>query len=68
MDKVHISGTEKRILRAVTVFRGRCRDGITPEDLGYSRVEGRVMGRVMRETDGDGGPWFYQYAIKNNLL
>lgn len=64
----YIEGKERRIRKAVTVFRGKCRDGITPEMLGYSRAEGRVMGRVMRETEGDGGPWFYQYAIKKGLL
>lgn len=35
---------------------------------GYSLEESAAMIRVMRETNGDGGPWFKQYAAKNKLL
>lgn len=36
--------------------------------LGVSKEERKTMRKVMRETDGDGGPWFYQYAIKKGLI
>ena len=35
---------------------------------GYSLEESATMIRVMRETKGEGGPWFKEYAEKNNLL
>lgn len=36
--------------------------------LGIRKSESLDMRKVMRETDGEGGPWFYQYAIKKGLL
>lgn len=36
--------------------------------LGISKGESKTMRKVMRETKGEGGPWFKEYSEKNNLL
>jgi len=36
--------------------------------LGISRSESAAMRRVMEETNGDGGPWFYRHAIMSGLI
>lgn len=35
---------------------------------GLRKSETHVMRKVMRETEGRGGPWFEQYAIKKGIL
>jgi hypothetical protein len=49
--------------------------GAKNRQRGYSRQEGAVMRAVMKKTmravmkktNGDGGPWFYSFAIKNGF-
>lgn len=38
------------------------------QDYDFSLCEYYAMRRVMKETEGRGGPWFEQYAIKKGLL
>ena len=40
----------------------------TARCIGVNRAEMAAMAAVMRDTDGGGGPWFYQYSIKKGLL
>lgn len=37
-------------------------------NIGVNREEMWTMRKVMRESNGNGGPWFKEYAEKNNLL
>ncbi|WP_086931440.1 hypothetical protein [Agarilytica rhodophyticola] len=52
--------------KAIGVKRGA--ESVTNSQRGISLGELRMMRNVMRKTDGMGGPWFYQYAIKGGLL
>jgi len=56
-----------RVKKSIRARRGP-REDINNIVLRISPSEQRMMRKVMHETDGLGGPWFYRYAIKKGLL
>ena len=59
--------TSPRADKAINLWKGATCNKVF-RGMGISKPEIAAMRCVMRETDGDGGPWFEWYAKKNNLL
>ncbi len=56
-----------RAEKAISV-RVRSQGYVNYKENGYSRSENMTMKKVMKETDGYGGPWFGQFSIRKGLL
>jgi hypothetical protein len=56
-----------RAEKSIALWKGAA-DKRVRRELGVSNDEMACMRAVMRDTDGNGGPWFYQYAIRKGLI